>query len=155
MGGSVERVRRYLDSVGIAAEFREFDISTKSSALAARALGCGVGEIAKSVVFKESGAVVVVISGDRRVDEEKLSQLAGAPVTIASAEEVREATGYPIGGVPPFPHHVGVRVVADSSLVRFESVWAAGGAPNAVFRIRTEDLLTRLGGGSVDVAAAP
>ncbi|MDV3277361.1 MAG: YbaK/EbsC family protein [Nitrososphaerales archaeon] len=155
MGGSVERVRLHLESLGIDVEFRELSMSTKSSALAAQALGCTVAEIAKSVVFKGRGTVVVVISGDRRVDAVKLSQLKGGDVAVATPDEVREETGYPIGGVPPFPHRKEITVLADSSLLRFEWVWTAGGAPNAVFRIRTEDLLKAVGGTSVAVAAVP
>lgn len=136
----------------MSSEVREFDSSTKNSALAADVLGCTVGEIAKSVVFLGKGAVVVVISGDRRVDAGKLASLIGAPVRIATPDEVREMTGYPIGGVPPFPHTGGVVVLPDLSLTRFSHVWAAAGAPNAVFRISPSDLIRLVGRTPVDVA---
>ena len=137
------------------AEFREFGTSTRSSALAAQALGCSVAEIAKSVVFKGRKAVVVVISGDKRVDSARLSDLEGVPVAFATPDEVREMTGYPIGGVPPFPHSEGVSVLVDSSLLRFGRVWAAGGAPNTVFSVRTEDLLRIVGSEPAEVASPP
>lgn len=153
MAGSVERVRRYLLTSGLDVQIREFDTSTKSSALAAEALGCSLAEIAKSVVFNSGGTVVVVISGDKRVDTRKLSGLTGSGASVATAEEVRTTTGYPIGGVPPFPHSEGVRVVCDESLRRFAHVWAAGGAPNVVFRISPNELIAKAGGAAVDVAA--
>ena len=152
MPGSVDRVKHHLQTLGLEFDFREFDSSTKNSALAARALGCTVAEIAKSVVFVADGAVVVVLSGDKRVDVGRLSALIGRTASVAKPDEVRSLTGYPIGGVPPFPHQEGVRVICDPSLLRFEHVWTAGGAPNVVFRVGTDDLLRRLGGGTVDVA---
>jgi len=154
MAGSVERVRAHLESLGLEVEFREFEVSTKSSALAAQALGCSVAEIAKSVVFKGKRPVVVVISGDKRVDPSKLWSHEGAPVAIATPDEVREMTGYPIGGVPPFPHSGEVAVLVDSSVLRFDRVWAAGGAPNAVFNVKTVDLARTVGGRPVDLASA-
>lgn len=155
MAGSVERVRAHIKRLGLDVEFREFGVSTRSSVLAAQALGCSPAEIAKSVVFKGRGGLVVVISGDRRVDQSKLSSLKGAPVAIATPDEVREMTGYPIGGVPPFPHSKGVSVLVDSSVLRFEKVWAAGGAPNAVFCVNTADLVEAVGGEPVDLTALP
>jgi len=152
MAGSVERVRKHLLGLKLSADIRVFDTSTKNSALAAKALGCTVAEIAKSVVFRGRGAIVVVISGDKRVDTRKLSEVTREQVAVATPEEVRTLTGYPIGGVPPFPHADGVRVLCDESLRRFEHVWAAGGAPNAVFKIGSEELVGNVGGGTVDVA---
>lgn len=152
MSGSVERVRGHLRSRQIDADFREFDASTKNSTLAARALGCSVAEIAKSVVLCRSRAFVVVISGDKRVDTNRLSSLTGESARVATPEEVRSMTGYPIGGVPPFPHLKGVEVLCDKSLLRFEKVWAAGGAPNVVFSISPAELIKEAGGGTVDVS---
>lgn len=150
--GSRERVAGHLSRSGVDFEIREFDASTKSSALAARALGCTLGEIAKSVVFSGPGTAVVIVSGDRRVSPSALARLLGGEVRVATPGEVRERTGYPIGGVPPFPHGTGVRVFADVSLKRFPRVWAAAGAPNAVFRIGTEDLVRLVGRPVCDVS---
>jgi prolyl-tRNA editing enzyme YbaK/EbsC (Cys-tRNA(Pro) deacylase) len=152
MAGSVERVRQHLLAINVQVDFREFDVSTKNSAMAAKALGCSVAEIAKSVVFRENGALVVVISGDMRVDPQRLVALTGNEVVVATPEEVRSMTGYPIGGVPPFPHGEGVKVLVEESVERFEHVWAAGGAPSVVFRILTEDLIGAAGGNTVDVS---
>lgn len=149
--GSREKVAEFLSKVG-STEVREFDESTKNASLAAVALGCTVGEIAKSVVFVGPSTVVVVISGDRRVDTDKLARASGGPVRVATPDEVRERTGYPIGGVPPFPHIEGVRVLADSSLQRYRRVWAAAGAPNAVFAMDVDALLGLIGGGVCEVS---
>ncbi len=91
------------------------------------------------------GAVVVVLSGDRRVDIGKVGKMVGGQVRVATPNEVRVSTGYPVGGVPPFPHWREVRVMVDASLMRFASVWAAAGAPNAVFRISPWELVGLVG----------
>lgn len=137
---------------GVRYDLREFDESTTSSALAARALGCTVGEIAKSVVFVGSKTAVVIISGDRRVGSTKLLKVMGTELRIARPDEVKDRTGFPIGGVPPFPHGEGIAVLADASLTRFSHVWAAAGTPNSVFRMATPDLLRLLNSVPVDVA---
>jgi prolyl-tRNA editing enzyme YbaK/EbsC (Cys-tRNA(Pro) deacylase) len=153
MAGGAERVRAFLKEQGIPVEMKEFDESTKSSSLAAAALGCEVAQIAKSVVFAGGGrCYVVILSGDRRVDPAKLSAAVGAPAAVATADQVREMTGYAIGGVPPFPHTPGVVVLPDSSLARFEAVWAAGGTPNTVFRVRSRDLFEAVGRPPVDLS---
>jgi prolyl-tRNA editing enzyme YbaK/EbsC (Cys-tRNA(Pro) deacylase) len=150
--GSRERVSEYLSKTGAKYELKEFDESTKNSALAAQALGCTVAEIAKGVVFVGAKTAVIIISGDKRVDGAKLAKAAGADLRIAKPDEVRERTGFPIGGVPPFPHEEGVTVFADESLCRFSHVWAAAGSPNSVFRIGTRDLLRLIASPAVDVA---
>jgi len=150
--GSRERVAEFLSKSGAYFEFREFAKSTRNSALAAEALRCTVAEIAKSVVFVGENPVVVVISGDKKVDSSKLAATLGETLKIASPDEVREKTGFPIGGVPPFPHDKGVEVLPDSSLTRFRAVWAAGGTPNAVFRIGVADLLRLLGKGVYELS---
>jgi prolyl-tRNA editing enzyme YbaK/EbsC (Cys-tRNA(Pro) deacylase) len=114
--------------------------STKTSALAANALGCTVAEIAKTIAFVMNSAspTLVVLSGDRRVNSEKLGHSLDTSKTYLrkmTADEVKEFTGYSIGGVPPFPHRSGVSVLVDESLFRFGKVWAAAGSSNAVMRI--------------------
>lgn len=149
--GSRERVAGYLAASGVPFEIREFGESTKNSGLAAQALGCTVAEIAKSVVFVGKATAVVIISGDKRVDAAKLSKLVGEEMRVAKPDEVRERTGFPIGGVPPFPHAEGVVVLPDSSLTRFERVWGAAGTPNAVFRIASSDLIRLVGKGPFEL----
>ncbi len=152
MKRGAEDVRRFLREKNVEAEIRELSESTRTSKMAAEALGCDIAQIAKSIVFVNGDATVVVISGDKRVDEGKLSRLIGRGVSLADAEAVRRHTGYVIGGVPPFPHEGSVRVLLDSSLKRFEHVWTAAGTPNSVFKIRVEDLKSILNTDFVDVS---
>lgn len=150
----VERVRSFVARKGIETVIQELDSSTRSSALAAQALGCTVAEIAKSVVFCGQITAVVVISGDRRVDLGKLNRVVGARLRIASPEEVAANTGYVIGGVPPFPHRDGVVVLPDVSLARFAHVWTASGAQNAVMRIATDVLIETIARPANDLSQA-
>jgi prolyl-tRNA editing enzyme YbaK/EbsC (Cys-tRNA(Pro) deacylase) len=148
-----KRVSAYLDERGIEARVVTLDESTRTSQLAADALGCTVAEIAKSIAFKAGEqAVVVVISGDRRVDAKKVSAHLGFKVGNADADTVKALTGYAIGGVPPFPHDPNVKVLLDKSLARFEKVWAAAGTPNSVMNLTVEQL-RGIVGDFVDVAA--
>lgn len=147
-----KRVSAYLNHRGIEARIVTLDESTRTSQLAAGALGCTVEEIAKSIVFKAGeSAVVVVISGDRHVDAKKVSAHLGVKVGNADADTVKALTGYAIGGVPPFPHDPNVKVLLDSSLMRFEKVWAAAGTPNSVMNLFVEQL-RGIVGDFVDVA---
>jgi Uncharacterized conserved protein len=148
----VESVKRFLLNNRVDAEFRVFEQSTKNSQLAANALGCSVSQIAKSIVFLGERVYVVVISGDKRVDTNKLSQIVGERVRIATPEEVYKFTGYKVGGVPPFPHKEEVKVLLDSSLKRFAYVWAAAGCENALFKIEVNKMFELLGAKEVDVA---
>ena len=152
MTKGAERVRRFLEEKGIEVEVVILDESTRTSRMAADALGCDVAQIAKSIVFINGGAVVVVISGDKRVDIEKLSRLLGHKMSIADADSVRRNTGYVIGGVPPFPHDEDVKVLPDRSLGRFEEVWTAAGTPNSVMKINVETLKTSIGSNFIDVS---
>ena len=127
MARGSRRVKRFLEERNIEAELAELDESTRTSQMAADALGCDVAQIAKSIVFVNSSVAVVVISGDKRVDERKLSNILGRKVSIADADTVRKRTGYVIGKVPPFPHNNSVKVYLDSSLKRHDAVWTAAG----------------------------
>jgi prolyl-tRNA editing enzyme YbaK/EbsC (Cys-tRNA(Pro) deacylase) len=147
-----KRVGEFLTEAGLEAQVVTLDDSTRTSQMAADALGCGVAQIAKSIVFIDAGAVVVVISGDKRVDPKKLSALLGEKVRIADADAVRKETGYVIGGVPPFPHDEGVKVFLDSSLGRFDEVWTAAGTPNSVMKILVSALRDIIGSGFVEIA---
>lgn len=140
----------YLAKSGAEHEVKEFGESTRSSALAAQVLGCTVAEIAKCVVFVGRRTAVVVASGDKRVSVAKLSKVVGE-VRMAAPDEVRERTGFPVGGVPPFPHGDEVAVLPDVSLTRFRSVWAAAGAPNVVFRMAPADIIRLVGSGPYDL----
>ena len=117
---------------------RELSDSTRTAAEAAAAVGVEVGQIVKSLVFVDgAGPLLCLCAGDRRVDPARL----GADVRQARGDEVREATGFSIGGVPPVGHDRPLRTVVDVSLRRFETVWCAGGTPHAVFPVATEALI--------------
>jgi prolyl-tRNA editing enzyme YbaK/EbsC (Cys-tRNA(Pro) deacylase) len=132
----------------------EFEASTRTSQEAAAAIGCTVGEIAKALIFKsaEGRAVLVIASGVNRVDEKKVQTLLGQRISRADADFVRDRTGFAIGGVPPVGHASRPVVLIDRDLERFPYVWAAGGTPNAVFRIAPADLIRLTQGRVVDVA---
>ena len=139
--GSARRVQAALDAHGLAAE-------------AAAAIGCTVGQIAKTLVFRarQSGrAVIVIASGTNRVDEKAVAARLGEPIGRADADFVREHTGYAIGGVPPVGHSTPLPTYIDRDLLGFEEVWAAAGTPNAVFRLRPADLVTLTGGEVADI----
>lgn len=136
-------------------EIRHFQSTTRTAADAAREIGCALGQIIKSLVFLADGqAVLVLCSGTDRVDEAKLrAHLGAAAVQRASADEALRATGFPIGGVPPFGHARALRVLIDRGLLRHETLWAGAGTGEAVVRIHSGDLLRASGGELVDVAA--
>ena len=136
-------------------EVLEFETSTRTAAEAAAAIGCTVGQIAKSLIFRavDSGRPVLAIaSGSVRVDEARLSELLGENIGRADAAFVREQTGYAIGGVPPVGHRSQSVILIDETLLTFDTIWAAGGTPNAVFRLKPDDLV-RLTGGTVAAIA--
>jgi prolyl-tRNA editing enzyme YbaK/EbsC (Cys-tRNA(Pro) deacylase) len=136
-------------------EVLEFETSTRTAAEAAAAIGCTVGQIAKSLIFRavDSGRPVLAIaSGSVRVDEARLSEILGEDIGRADAAFVREQTGYAIGGVPPVGHRSQSVILIDETLLTFDTIWAAGGTPNAVFRLKPDDLV-QLTGGTVTAIA--
>ena len=139
---------------GVDVDVREFDEGTKTAADAAAAIGCDVAQIASSLVFVADGEpVVVVTSGANRVSEARLAAALGADeVRLADPDEVREATGWSIGGVPPFAHDGDLRVLVDETLLDHEAVWAAAGHPAGVFPIDPERLLAVAGAEAAAVA---
>ena len=153
---TAKSARRIQEALGDGFEVLEFDQSTRTAADAAAAIGSTVSQIAKSLVFKAAESerpVLVITSGSQRVDEEKVSALLEEPLERATAEFVRESTGFAIGGVPPIAHREQLIAFIDKTLLGFETIWAAAGTPNAVFRLTSKDLV-RLSGGTVsDVIA--
>ena len=132
----------------------EFDQPTASAAQAAEAIGCSIGQIAKSLVFAdaEGGPVLVIASGASRVDEAKVGQILGTTIHRADADFVKRATGFSIGGVPPVGHPSQLTVVLDQTLQDFEEIWAAGGTPTSVFRLTPRQLGSITHGSYCDVA---
>ena len=131
----------WLADSGTGVAVRRFPEGTRTAVDAARAVGCELGQIVKSLVFVAAGQpVIALVSGPNRLDEARLGALAGEPVSKADADAVREATGYAIGGVPPFGHRTEVPVFMDRDLMAYGAVWAAAGRPDSVFEIAPERL---------------
>ena len=147
------RVSAYAAEHGVAIAVTRFSATTRTAQDAARQIGCTVAEIVKSLVFLVEGAPVVVLcSGADRVDEAKLAAALGGPgLRRATADEAKAATGFAIGGVPPFAHATDLRVIVDRGLLAFTTVWAAAGLPDAVFPIAPAELLRLCGGQAADV----
>ena len=132
---------------------RWLDVAARTSQEAADALGVQVGQIAKSVIFRrraDDTAVLVVTSGDRRVDEKRVAVLTG-PLGRADAEFVKQRTGFSIGGVAPLAHATPALTLIDRELFRFDEIWAAAGHPNGVFRLSPAQLERLTGAPVADV----
>ncbi len=151
--GAIERFRSAARERGLSPEIREFPEGTRTAADAARAIGCRVEQIVKSVVLMADGeALVALTSGPNRADTHRLAALLGArEVRKASAEEAREATGFAIGGTPPFGYPRPVRVLLDRDLLDHDEVWAAAGTPMSVFPISPHALLEASGAEPADL----
>ncbi len=153
---SVQRVARVLQDKGHPHSPQMLDDAARTAQQAADALGIAVGQIAKSIIFRrksDDAAVLVITSGDRRVDEKKVDALVGK-TGRADAEFVRTKTGYAIGGVPPLAHATPPVTLIDQDLLRFDEVWAAAGHPHGVFRLRPQDLTALTGAPVADVVQA-
>jgi len=137
----VTRFGTWLEDSGLGISVRQFPEGTRTATDAARAVGCDVAQIVKSLVFVAGGRpVIALVSGANRLDEKRLAAAAGEPVIKADAEIARTATVYAIGGVPPFGHATEVPVFMDRGLLAHKSVWAAAGRPDSVFEIAPERL---------------
>ncbi|RZJ15110.1 MAG: YbaK/EbsC family protein [Haliea sp.] len=152
----VQRVARVLLEHGHPHAPQMLDDAARTAQQAADALGVAVGQIAKSIIFRrksDDAAVLVITSGDRRVDEKKVAALVGQGQGLgrADAEFVKARTGYSIGGVSPVAHAQAPVTLIDRELFRFEEIWAAAGHPHGVFRLRPQDLERLTGAPVADV----
>ena len=130
-------------AVGVEPQIRRFPQGTRTAPDAAAAIGCDVAQIVKSLVFMADGtAILALTAGNDRADVERLAALAGVTgVRRATAEEARTATGFAVGGTPPFGHPAPVRAFCDENLLQHEVVWAAAGTPDSVFPLTPDDLV--------------
>jgi Cys-tRNA(Pro) deacylase len=151
---SAQRVQDALAAAGVAARIVEYDVPARTSAEAAEVLGCAIGQIAKSLVFRATSGtpVLVIASGANRVDVTKVAALAGEPVGKADAAFVRSATGYAIGGIPPLGHAQPLLTFVDRNLLQFPTVYAAGGTPHALVPLASADLARIAAASVADVA---
>jgi len=144
LSSSAKKVQEVLKVLGLELQVVELQETTRTSADAARAVGCEVGQIAKSLVFrgqKTQRPILVIASGSNRVNEKRVGELISEPLGKADADFVRQKTGFVIGGVPPVGHAEKLEVFIDEDLLRYSEIWAAAGTPNAVFRLTPSDLV--------------
>ncbi len=143
MSGAIERFLEAARVQGIQADVRRFPGGTKTARAAADAIGCEMGQIVKSLVFMaDDRPVMAFTSGANRVDESKLAAVVEASeVRRATPEEARAATGFAVGGTPPFGHPERLTCVVDPGLLGWEEIWAAAGTPDSVFRLTPAELL--------------
>ena len=153
---NVSRVVSAAKERGLEINTKRFPEGTKTAADAAAAIGVTVGQIVKSLVFGVDGEIVMaLVSGSNQLDEKKLALAAGgAKCARVDADAVREATGFPIGGVPPFGHSSQLRVFVDPDLLQYDEVWAAAGTWNDVFGANPNDIVRVAGGVVTDLKRA-
>lgn len=153
MHPSAQKVADAAQALGLTIEIVEFVQTTRSAQEAADAIGCQVAQIVKSLCFVVNGrAIICLVSGANQLDERKLAALAGVgrkQVQRADADTVKAATGFSIGGVPPFGHTSRLPIYIDEDLMAFDVVWAAAGTPFAVFAVAPDKLAEASGGAKV------
>jgi prolyl-tRNA editing enzyme YbaK/EbsC (Cys-tRNA(Pro) deacylase) len=153
---NVERVRGALARAGLASPIVELPGAARTAQAAADFLGCALGQIANSLVFRaqaSDSAVLVMSSGAKRVDMARLAAILQEPIGKADADFVRSRTGFAIGGVPPVGHADVKRILVEKSLAAHGELWAAAGHPHTVFRLTYDELVRITGGTPVEVAA--
>lgn len=150
---NVQKVVAAAAELGLTIQPVRFPEGAKTAADAAAAIGVAVGQIVKSLIFGVDGEVVLAyVSGANQLDERKLAAAAGGSrCERVDADTVRSATGFPIGGVPPFGHTTPLRVFVDPDLLQYDEVWAAAGTWHDVFAISPEDLVRASGGTVTDL----
>lgn len=139
---AIEKVREYFRALGMEDRIQEFDVSSATVALAAEALGCEQAHIAKSMAFqgKDGGCLMVVASGDGKIDNRKFKDAFGMKAKMLSADETAQMVGHAVGGVCPFAVNDTVLVYLDVSLRRFETVYPACGSSNSAIGLRCAEL---------------
>ena len=149
---AIDRFIGEAEASGLDVEVQRYPDGTRTAADAAAAVGCEIDQIVKSLVFMaDVRPILILCSGARRVDEEKLAEYIGTEIRIAGASEFRAATGYAIGGTPPLGHTVPLKTVVDPHLMEFEEIWAAAGTPDSVFPIQPKELVKATSGAVVAV----
>jgi prolyl-tRNA editing enzyme YbaK/EbsC (Cys-tRNA(Pro) deacylase) len=153
---SAQKVQDALRFAGYDYQVVEFQDSTRTSAEAAERVGCQIGQIVKSLIFRGNASakpVLVLTSGANRVDEGRISQYIGETIERADAEFVRTSTSFAIGGVPPVGYTLPSETYIDEDLFQYGKIWAAAGTPNAVFELSPEALLKLTAGKVAKVKA--
>lgn len=154
LSASARKVQEALMALGLPLQVKELPESTRTAVEAAQAVGCRVGQIAKSLVFKTKETnrpILIIASGANRVNEKRMAQYVGEPLEKADADFVRQHTGFVIGGVPPVGHTESLLTFIDEDLLQYEEIWAAAGTPHAVFPLTPGDLIRITGGRVVSI----
>lgn len=149
------KFQELLKQLDLKGQVVEFSQTTRTAADAAAAIGCEVGQIVKSLIFRvasDGDAVLAFTSGANRVDEAKLRAAVGGELAKADADFVRQVTGYAIGGVAPFGYAHPAHTYIDEALFQYDQIWAAAGTPNAVFPLTAVELQQHTGGRRLQVA---
>lgn len=143
ISSGVQRVQEALDQSGLSLEVVELPQSTRTAQEAADVVGCQLGQIVKSMVFRGSDSetpYLVLVSGPNRADLERVSQLVGEPIQMGDADFVHEVTGFSIGGVAPVGMPEPIQTLIDRDLLQYDTIWAAAGTPRSVFSLSPDDL---------------
>lgn len=151
---AAQKVQEALRARGFAYEIVESAPATRTAAEAARLVGCDIGQIAKSLVFRAKQTdrpILVIASGANQVNEFRIGMYLKEPVEKAPAALVHRATGFAVGGIPPLGHATTLETFIDQDLMKHQEIWAAGGTPNALFKLAPADLKTMTGGQVVKV----
>lgn len=151
----MSRVAEALAAAGVDAAIVTLPATTHTVVDAAAALGCGVHQIVKSLVFVAGDGetpVLVLASGTAPVDVDALARIAGAPLRLATAREVKRLTGFPIGGVAPVGHSPPLRTLLDRRVLQLDTLWVAAGTPNAVVCLSPSQLVAATAASIVDVS---
>ncbi|CAB5080678.1 Uncharacterized protein SCO3165 [Olavius algarvensis associated proteobacterium Delta 3] len=152
---SAHRVQEFLHARGFSFEVKELSSSTRTAQEAADSVGCMVGQIAKSLVFKEKKTkrpILVIASGANRVSLAKIKAATGLKLGRADGNFVKENVGYAIGGVPPAGHNEPLETILDPDLKQYDAIWAAAGTPFALFELKPDDLKPMTNGKWIDLA---
>jgi len=143
LSSSARKVQQALSAYGVSCQVVEMPQSTRAADDAARAVGCRVGQIVKSLVFRgqqSHQALLVATSGANRVNEKLMATFISEPISKADADFVREKTGFAIGGVAPVGHAQKIKIFIDEDLLQYDEIWAAAGTPNALFKLTPQEL---------------
>lgn len=155
---AAQSVQDVLKSKNLECKVQELSSSTRTAQDAANSIGCDVAQIVKSLIFKTVDThkpVLILVSGPNRVNETVVESYVGEKITKADAHFVHDVTGFAIGGIPPIGYKQKIEFVfIDQDFIKLESLWAAAGTPNAVFNLKTQDLLTMVHGKIINLNVA-
>lgn len=154
LSNSAQRVQEYLHARGFSFQVKELPDSTRTAQEAADTIGCNLGQIAKSLVFKDKNSdrpILVIASGINRVSVDKIQNSENLTLSKAKGKFIKEKVGYAIGGIPPVGHNEPLCTYLDVDLQNYETIWAAAGTPFAVFNLKPDDLSTLTQGKWIDL----